>query len=314
MTGSDQFEIFEEEFQRILGMTPSLTLLADSLTCAEGVCWVPDVESAAGQGKVIVSDIPNNRMVSWSEADGFGIYREPSGRANGNTVDREGRVLSCLTSGRTVVRQEQDGSLTTIADTFGGGMLTSPHEIVVKSDGSIWFTDPDYGFLELAVGHGDKPEQNRNRVYRVDPDSLDITMVSEDFDKPNGIAFSPDESVLYVGDTGRTHGEFRPHRLMAFDVVGDALDTLENPRVFVDVEPYVPDGFRADIDGNMWTACGDGVQVFSPGGDLLGKIHTPEVAANLSFGMADGQTLFVGATSSIWSIELNIAGATRPVS
>ena len=314
MTGSDQFEIFEEEFQRILGMTPSLTLLADSLTFAEGVCWVPDVESAAGQGKVIVSDVPNNRIVSWSEVDGFGIYREPSGRANGNTVDREGRVLSCLTSGRTVVRQEQDGSLTTIADTFGGGLLTSPNDIVVKSDGSIWFTDPDYGFLELAVGHGDKPEQNRNRVYRVDPDSLDITMVSEDFDKPNGIAFSPDESVLYVGDTGRTHGEFRPHRLMAFDVVGDALDTLENPRVFVDVEPYVPDGFRADIDGNMWTACGDGVQVFSPGGDLLGKIHTPEVAANLSFGMADGQTLFVGATSSIWSIELNIAGATRPVS
>ena len=250
--------------------------------------------------------------MSWSESDGFGIYREPSDRANGNTVDREGRVVSCLTSGRAVVREEHDGSMTTIADSYDGGKLTSPNDVAVKSDGSIWFTDPDYGFLELAVGHGDKPEQNRNRVYRVDPETLDIEMVSEDFDKPNGIAFSPDESVLYVSDTGRTHGEFRPHRLMAFDVAGEQHDRLENPRVFVEIEPYIADGFRADVDGNMWLACGDGVQVFSSGGDLLGKIHTPEVAANLSFGNPDRQTLFIGATSSIWSIELNIAGATRP--
>ncbi|MCH8911743.1 MAG: SMP-30/gluconolactonase/LRE family protein [Chloroflexi bacterium] len=212
MAESEQFEIFDDEFQRILGPDPSLKLLADTLTFAEGVCWLPD------QNKVIVSDIPNNRIVSWSESDGSGIYREPSDRANGNTVDREGRVVSCLTSGRAVVREEHDGSMTTIADFYDGGKLTSPNDVAVKSDGSIWFTDPDYGFLELAVGHGDKPEQNRNRVYRVDPDTLDIEMVSKDFDKPNGIAFSPDESVLYVSDTGRTHGEFRPHRLMAFDL------------------------------------------------------------------------------------------------
>lgn len=308
MAESEQFEIFDDEFQRILGPDPSLKLLADTLTFAEGVCWLPD------QNKVIVSDIPNNRIVSWSESDGFGIYREPSDRANGNTVDREGRVVSCLTRGRAVVREEHDGSMTTIADSYNGGKLTSPNDVAVKSDGSIWFTDPDYGFLELAVGHGDKPEQNRNRVYRVDPDTLEIEMVNEDFDKPNGIAFSPDESVLYVSDTGRTHGEFRPHRLMAFDLAGEQRDRLENPRVFADIEPYVPDGFRADVDGNVWVACGDGVQVFSPGGDLLGKIHTPEVAANLSFGNRDRQTLFIGATSSIWSIELNIAGATQPTS
>lgn len=311
MAGPDQFEIFDDEFQRILGPNPGLKLLADGLTFAEGVCWVP------GQNKVIVSDIPNNRIVCWSESDGFGVYREPSDRANGNTVDREGRVVSCLTSGRAVVREEHDGSMTTVADSYEGGKLTSPNDIAVKSDGSIWFTDPDYGFLELAVGHGDKPEQTRNRVYRVDPDTLEIAMVSEDFDKPNGIAFSPDESVLYVSDTGRTHGEFRAHRLMAFDVIPSPEgqhDRLENPRVFADIEPYVPDGFRADVDGNIWVSAGDGVQVFSPGGDLLGKIHTPEVAANLSFGMTDLQTLFIGATSSIWSIELNIAGATRPES
>jgi gluconolactonase len=307
MTGdgntSEQFEVFDDEFQRILGNSPTLNLLADDLTFAEGVCWVPD------QNNVIVSDLPNNRIVSWSESDGFGIYREPSECSNGNTIDLEGRILSCLTRGRAVVREEHDGSMTVIADSHDGGKLTSPNDVAVKSDGSIWFTDPDYGFLHPELGHGEIPEQDRNRVYRVDPNTLDVTMVSEDFDKPNGITFSPDESILYIGDTGRTHGEFRAHNLMAFDVAGDKL---ENPRQFADVEPHVPDGFRADIDGNIWVAAGDGVQVFNPRGDLLGKIHTPEVAANLSFGMSDNQTLFIGATSSIWSIELNIAGATRP--
>jgi gluconolactonase len=198
--------------------------------------------------------------------------------------------------------------MTTIAESFNGGKLTSPNDVAVKSDGSIWFTDPDYGFLRPELGHCEIPEQDRNRVFRVDGETLDISMVSEDFDKPNGITFSPDESVLYVGDTGRTHGEFRPHNLMAFDVAGDKL---ENPRLFADVDPHVPDGFRADVNGNIWVAAGDGVQVFNPAGKLLGKIHTPEVSANLSFGMSDSQTLFIGATSSIWSIELNIAGATR---
>jgi gluconolactonase len=305
MAEPEIYEIFDDEFERILGSTPKLNLLAGGLAFAEGVCWVPYLN------KVIVSDIPNNRIVSWGESEGFGIYREPSDCSNGNAIDLEGRVLSCLTRGRAVVREELDGNMTVVADSYNGGKLTSPNDVTVKSDGSIWFTDPDYGFLHPELGHGEIPEQDRNRVYRVDGETLEVTMVSEDFDKPNGIAFRPDESVLYVGDTGRTHGEFRPHNLMAFDVVGDRL---ENPRQFTEVEPYVPDGFRADVDGNMWVAVGDGVQVFSPAGNLLGKIHTPEVSANLSFGMSDNQTLFIGATSSIWSIELNIAGATRPTS
>jgi len=303
MAGSDQFEIFDDDFQRILGSNPNLNLLADGLTFAEGVCWVPL------KNKVIVSDLPNNRIVSWSESEGFGIYREPSECSNGNTIDLEGRIISCLTRGRAIVREEHDGSMTTVADSFNGGKLTSPNDVVVKSDGSIWFTDPDYGFLHPELGHGDIPEQDRNRVLRVDPESSEVTMVSEDFDKPNGIAFSPDESVMYVGDTGRTHGKFRAHQLMAFDVAGD---TLENPRLFAEIDPHVPDGFRTDVDGNIWIAAGDGIQIFNPNGDMLGKIHTPEVAANLSFGMSDNQTLFIGATSSIWSIELNTAGSTRP--
>lgn len=299
----EQFEIFDDEFQRIIGSSPELIQRVDGLAFAEGVCWVPRLN------KVISSDIPNNRIISWSESEGFGIYREPSGCSNGNTVDPEGRIVSCLTRGRKVVREELDGTITTIADSFNGGKLTSPNDVAVKSDGSIWFTDPDYGFLHHELGHGQIPEQDRNRVFRVDGDTLDISMVSEDFDKPNGITFSPDESVLYVGDTGRTHGEFRPHNLMAFDVVADKL---ENPRLFADIDPYVPDGFRADVDANIWIAAGDGVQVLNSSGKLLGKIHTPEISANLSFGMSDSQTLFIGATTSIWSIELNIAGATRP--
>jgi gluconolactonase len=213
-----------------------------------------------------------------------------------------------LTRGRAVVRQELDGSLTTVADRFRGGRLTSPNDVVVKSDGSIWFTDPDYGFLCPDFGHGDKPEQDRNRVYRVAPETGEIASVCEDFDKPNGIAFSPDETVLYVGDTGRTHGEFRPHQLMAFDVVARGT-ALANPRVFAVIEPWVPDGFRVDVEGNLFVTAGDGVQVFAPSGRLLGKIRTPETAGNCSFGMNDRQTLFIGATRSLWSISLNTAGS-----
>ncbi len=295
------FEILSDEFQRILGPSPKLELLSSDLKFAEGVCWVER------QSCLIVSDFLNDRIMRWSPHDGIGVYRQPAATANGNTVDREGRVISCLTRGRSVVREELDGSLTTIADRFQGRRLTSPNDVIVKSDGSIWFTDPDYGFLCLDFGHGDKPEQDRNRVYRVVPDTGEISVVCEDFDKPNGLAFSPDESILYVGDTGRTHGEFRPHQLVAFDVVNHGT-ALANPRVFTVIEPWVPDGFRLDVDGNLYVTAGDGVQVFDPQGHLLGKILTPQVAANCSFGMPDNQTLFIGASNSIWSIRLNTMG------
>jgi gluconolactonase len=299
---TNHFEVFSDEFQRMLGPSPEMKLLSATLKFAEGVCWI-----ASGE-YLIVSDVPNNRIMKWSEREGLVVFRQPSGTANGNAVDLEGRVLSCLTRGRAVVRQEHDGSLVALADRYRDGRLTSPNDIVVKSDGSIWFTDPDYGFLCPEFGHGNKPEQDRNRVYRVVPGTGEITAVSEDFDKPNGIAFSPDESVLYVGDTGRTHGEFRAHQIIAFDVTTDAT-TLINPRVFAVIEPWVPDGFRVDVAGNLFVTAGDGVQVFNPGGEMLGKIHTPEAAANCSFGMSDRQTLFIGATSSIWSVRLNTAGA-----
>jgi gluconolactonase len=297
-----QFEVLSDEFQQILGPSPELKLLSTDFKFAEGVCWV------ARGGFLIASDFLNDRILRWSEQQGISIYRQPAATANGNNVDCQGRVVSCLTRGRAVVREEYDGTLTTLADRFRAGRLTSPNDVVVKSDGSVWFTDPDYGFLCPDFGHGDKPEQDRNRVYRVVPETGEISIVSEEFDKPNGLCFSPDESVLYVGDTGRTHGEFRPHQLVAFDVANDGT-AVTNPRVFTVIEPWVPDGFRADTDGNLYVTTGDGIQVFSPKGDLLGKILTPAVAANCSFGMSDNQTLFIGASTSLWSIRLNAVGA-----
>ena len=294
------FDIRSDEFQTILGSNPELRLLSEDLDFAEGVCWL------SSRDYVIVSDFKNNRILRWDEEEGLGIFREPSDCANGNAQDAEGRVLSCLTRGRTVVRLEQDGSIVPVASHYEGGRFTSPNDVVVKSDGTIWFTDPDYGFLHPEFGHGDKPEQTHNRVYMVD-DAGQTVAVSEDFDKPNGIAFSPDESVLYVGDTGRTHGEFRNHQIIRFDVAkGNAV---LNPTVFAVIEPGVPDGFRCDVNGNLFVTTGDGVQVFNPDGELLGKIHTPEVAANCSFGMSDRQRLFIGATSALWCIDLNTQGA-----
>ncbi|MDA0677387.1 MAG: SMP-30/gluconolactonase/LRE family protein [Chloroflexi bacterium] len=301
MTG--QIEVFSREFERLLGSTRDLTQVATGMAFCEGTHWVEP------GGYLVWSDIPNNRIMRWSEKDGATVFRHPCGNTNGHTTDLEGRILSCETSGRRVSRTEHDGSVVTLVDRYRGGKLTSPNDIVVKSDGSVWFTDPDYGALHPELGHGKGAEQDRNRVYRFEPSNGRLTAVSEDFDKPNGLAFSPDESILYVGDTGRTHGEFRPHRVMAFDVKDD---TLSNGRVFADIDPWVPDGMRVDASGNLFVSAGDGIQCFNPSGELIGKIHTPEVAANCSFGMPDRQTLFIAATSSVWSIKLNTAGATRP--
>lgn len=300
---SDRIEIFSDEFESLLGKDRELRQVSTNMAFCEGTNWVEPGDY------LVWSDIPNNRMMRWSESDGTSVMREPCGNTNGHTTDLQGRILSCETSGRRVSRTEHDGSVVTLADRYNGSRLTSPNDVAVKSDGTVWFTDPDYGALHPELGHGRATEQDRNRVYRLVPETGELTAVSEDFDKPNGIAFSPDESVLYVGDTGRTHGEFRPHRVMAFDVSGTGLS---NPRVFAEVDPWVPDGMRVDVKGNLFVGAGDGIQCFNSSGDLIGKIHTPEIAANCSFGMSDRQTLFIAATSSIWSIELNTAGATRP--
>ena len=299
-----QFEILSDEFQRIVRPSSGIELVAGGMIFTEGTTWVPD------RDMVIWSDFFNNRIMQWSESEGVGVFRQPSNRVNGNTIDLEGRVVSCETSGRKVVREELDGTITTVADRYDGGRFTSPNDVVVKSDGSIWFTDPSYGILVPGIGDGEMPEQERDRVYRVDPETGQVDSVCEDFDKPNGLAFSPDESLLYIADSGRTHGEFRNHLVMRFDV-SDGGASIENPAVLAVVDPGVPDGMRVDTDGNLYVAAGDGVQVFSPSGDLLGKILTPDVVTNCAFGMPDYQTLFIAATECVWKVRLDAAGAVQ---
>ncbi|MCC6629798.1 MAG: SMP-30/gluconolactonase/LRE family protein [Chloroflexi bacterium] len=297
------FDVVSDELRAILGPNPELLQVASGFAFTEGACYLPIGDF------FVWSDIPNNRIWRWSERDGLVIFREPTGHANGNTVDRQGRLLSCETSGRKVTVTEPDGRTWTLVDRYLGRQLTSPNDIVVKSDGSIWFTDPDYGAL-VEFGHHQPVEQARNRVYRFDPATSQFDGVVETMDKPNGLAFSPDESVLYVSDSGRTHGEDRNHHVMAFDVVGGRR--LARPRVLAEVAVHVPDGLRVDAAGNIYVTAGDGVQVFDPTGRRLGAILTPEVAANCAFGGPNYDRLLICATSTIWIIQLQTQGARRP--
>jgi gluconolactonase len=240
-------------------------------------------------------------MMRWSPGSGISVYRAPSGNANGNTVDTRGRLVTCEHSGRRVCREEADGTIVTIVDSYQGKRLNSPNDVVVKSDGSIWFTDPDYG-----IRNADPPiekEQPENYVFRVAPESGEIEIAANGFEMPNGLAFAPDESVLYVADSGNP-----PTHIRAFDVVGGRR--LTNDRVFAEVSPGVPDGFRVDEDGRIFTSAADGIQVFSSSGELLGKVLCPESPSNCTFGGVDGRTLFVTARTSVYRIDLATAGAT----
>lgn len=299
-----EFEIIKDEFKRVLGPSPKLEMIADSQVFSEGTAWSPE-------GFLIWSDIPMDRMSRWDPKNGVQLFRYRGGNANGNTFDLAGRLLSCETSGRRVSVTERDGTVLTLVDRYEGRRLTSPNDIVVKSDGTVWFTDPDYGALDTELGHGDKAGQTRNRVYRYDPALGELSAVSEDFDKPNGIAFSPDEKHLFVGDGGRSHGEFRNHNLVRFEVGRDGR-SVSKPKVFCVVDPGVPDGFRFDTDGNLYVGAGDGVQVFNQGGEIIGKIRTPGAVGNCSFGMGEYDTLFIAASKQVFKVMLNVQGAYRP--
>ena len=299
-----EFEVIRPEFRRVLGRSPKLVQIADRQGFSEGTAWSPD-------GFLVWSDIPLDRILRWDPKGGVRLLRYRGGNANGNTFDRQGRMLTCETSGRRVSITERDGTVRTLVDRYRGGRLTSPNDVVVKSDGTVWFTDPDYGALDPQLGHREKAEQDRNRVYRYDPATGELTAVSEGFDKPNGIAFSPDEKHLYVGDTGRTHGEFRNHHLVRFEVASDGR-SVKQGRVFCVVDPGVPDGFRFDVDGNLYVGAGDGVQVFNQDGEVIGKIKTAEAVGNCSFGMADYDTLFIAASKQVFMVRLNAQGAYRP--
>ncbi len=284
----------------VLGNAP-LKKLAGGFDWAEGPVWFGDHEC------LLFSDIPNNRILRWSQALGITTFREPSSFSNGNTRDREGRLVTCEHGTRRVTRTEHDGAITVIADRYEGRRLNSPNDVVVASDGAIWFTDPHYGIGSDYEGMRAEQELPCN-VYRVDPLSGAVRAVLTDFNCPNGLAFSPDERRLYVADTGRMFSD-DPRHIRAFDVGADWA--LSGGDVFHVIAPGCADGMRVDAAGNLWSSAGDGVHCLAPDGRRLGRILVPETVSNICFGGRHGHRLFITATTSLYAVSLAIRGATR---
>ena len=282
--------------------------IATGFRWAEGPVWFRD------GGYLIFSDIPNNRVMRWLEEDGhLSTFRAPANDTNGNTRDREGRLICCEHDARRVTRTELNGTITTLIDRFAGKPLNAPNDVVVARDGGIWFTDPGYGIDGPYEGHRATAELPCN-VYRLDPISGQARVVAGDFVRPNGIGFSPDERLLYVVDSGISHGG--PAYIRVFTVDGD---TLRDGRVFAgDFRPGMTDGLRCDVDGNVWCSMGwgdpseDGVRCYAPDGALIGKIHLPEGCANLCFGGRKKDRLFMCASTSVYALYLNVEGAMVP--
>ena len=296
------FEAYEATFKSyVMGNAP-VKQLATGFDWTEGPVWFGDANC------LLFSDIPNNRIMRWTPDIGISVYRQPSNYANGNTRDREGRLISCEHGTRRVTRTELDGSITVIADSYQDMPLNSPNDVVVKSDGTIWFSDPHYGIMTNYEGHKSEQVLPCN-VYRVNPADGSIEAVLTDFNCPNGLAFSPDETRLYVADTGRMFSN-DPQYIRIFSC--DSSGKLSGGEVFHTVNPGCADGFRLDTDGNVWTSAGDGVHCISPEGVLLGKILVPELVSNVCFGGRAKHQLFITATTSVYSIILNRMGAAKP--
>ncbi len=300
----DSFEYHDPRFRDLTVPIANVERLFDGCRWAEGPVWFSD------GGYLVWSDIPNNRLLRWVPDQGVGVFRADSNNANGNTRDRQGRLVSCEHLGRRVTRTEPDGSITVIADRHQGKRLNSPNDVVVKSDGSIWFTDPTYGIMSDYEGKKSDPEQPGCYVYRVDPASGAVEVVADDFVKPNGLAFSPDEEILYIADSGFSHDADGPHHIRAFDVADGR--TLAKSRVFAEISPGVPDGFRLDIYGNLWTSTQNGVLCLAPDGTPLGRIRIPEMVANLTFGGPKRNRLFITATTSLYAVYVATTGAQMP--
>lgn len=303
-------ELIDSRFARYKIGNAAVELLWTGARWAEGPVWF-------GDGRYLLfSDIPNNRIMRWSEeTNAVTVFRSPSNCSNGHTRDRQGRLVSCEHDTRRVTRTEHDGRVTVLIDSFEGKPLNAPNDVVVKSDGTVWFTDPGYGILMNYEGHRDTFELPRN-VYRLNPESGEANVVAGDFDRPNGLCFSPDESKLYIADTGVSHTPNGPAHIRVFDVVDGR--TLTNGRVFADMKPGFADGIRCDVEGNLWSSAGwagegvDGVHCFAPDGALLGKIHLPEPCSNLCFGGLKKNRLFMTAGQSLYSVYVETVGAQEP--
>ena len=293
------YETHDPRFRALTIGPARLERLATGFRWAEGPCWFP------GPEVLVFSDIPNDRMMRWTESGGLSTYRKPAQFTNGNARDPQGRLVSCRHGSRSVVRTEHDGSLTVLADTHGGGRLNSPNDVVVARNGAVWFTDPTYGILSDYEGHEAASEQDATADYRVRDGEAPERMIAG-FAQPNGLAFSPDEGVLYVAESGGSHDPAVPAVVRAFDMA----DGRPGPaRDFATIDAGVPDGLRVDAKGHVWCSAADGVHVFAPDGALLGKVLVPEGVSNLCFGGARGNRLFITATTSLYGVYVNARAA-----
>jgi gluconolactonase len=295
-------QIIDQSFAKYRVTLASVERIAHGFRWSEGPVWF-------GDGRYLLwSDIPNNRIMKWEEETGaVSVYRKPSNFANGNTRDRQGRLITCEHGGRRVIRTEYDGTITVIADRFEGKRLNSPNDVVVKSDNSIWFTDPPFGLLGYYEGYLAEQELPTN-VYRVDGTTGEMSIVEQSVNRPNGLCFSPDESRLYLVESGP------PRNLFVYDVVDDGK-RITNKRKHFDCGAGTPDGMRCDIDGNLWLGWGmgdasvDGVNIHNPDGRLIGRIALPERCANLCFGGTYRNRLFMAASKSVYALYVNAQGA-----
>jgi gluconolactonase len=298
--GEETLEILDARFERCVRPGAPIERLADGCKWAEGPAYL--------DGGVVWSDIPNNRMLRWDEATGaVSVFRAPSDFANGNTLDPQGHLVTCEHGTRRVTRTEADGSITVLADRFDGKRLNSPNDVVVRSDGSVWFTDPSYGIDSDEEGYQAESEIGACHVYRVDPNSGEVRIAADDFVMPNGLAFSVDERRLYVSDTGATKIEGGPAHIRVFDVGDDG--SLSGGEVFATSTAGLFDGFRFDTDGRLWTSAGDGVHCLDPDGTLIGKVRLSEETANVVFGGPARDRLFMTATSSLYAVAVAVRGA-----
>ena len=296
------FETLDPTFGRyVLGNAP-VKQLATGFDWVEGPVWFGDA------GCLLFSDIPNDRILRWTPGVGITTYRAPSNYANGHTRDRQGRLISCEHGTRRVTRTEPDGSITVIADAFGGRPLNSPNDVVVKSDGTIWFSDPHYGIMSDYEGFA-APQENPCVVYRADPATGALEVMIDDMQCPNGLAFSPDESLLYVADTGRMHSD-DPRHIRVYSIGDDGRP--RDGRVFHSIAPGCADGIRVDSDGNLWSSAADGVHCIAPDGHLMGRIKVPELVSNLCFGGRAKHELYITATTSLYRVTLNRRGVQWP--
>ena len=288
----------QPQFEKYL-TTKEFTKIHSGMKWAEGPCYIKSHK------KLYFSDIPNNHLLSW-DGSNVKIEKDPSNFINGNTEDLEGNLISCSHGGRCIYKTDINGKTTTLVDKYLDKKLNSPNDVVVKSDGTIWFTDPPYGILSDYEGYKGDMEYGACYVFRYDPKENNLEVVSKDFLKPNGIAFSVNEDKIYIADSGGSHDVNAPNQIMVYDIVENKI--LKNGKVFHKFNPFFADGFRVDKDDNVWTSAGKGIKCFNPQGEVIGQLLLPDLVANLTFGGENNNILYVTSSSNLYSMELNQQG------